>query len=66
MKKTKWHNTSFMQAAKYAISGIKYVYGTQRNIIFQTIIGIIVCICGILFKITKLEWAILTITIFLY
>lgn len=64
MKKTKWHNTSFMQAAKYAISGIKYVYGTQRNIIFQTIIGIIVCICGILFKITKLEWAILTITIF--
>ena len=63
MKKTKWQNTSFLQAVKCALNGIKYVYETQRNIIFQNIIGILVLVCGILFKITKIEWLILVITI---
>ena len=64
MKKTKWHNTNFFQAMKYALNGIKYVYETQRNIIIQSIFAILAIICGILFKISKYEWIILTITIF--
>jgi diacylglycerol kinase len=63
MKETKWSNKNFFQALKYALNGIKYVYSTQRNIIFQTIIGILVIICGLLFKISKIEWLILCITI---
>jgi diacylglycerol kinase len=63
MKENKWSNKNFIQALKYALNGIKYVYNTQRNIIFQTIIGILVIICGFLFKISKTEWLILCITV---
>lgn len=63
MKKTKWHNTNFLQATKYALNGIKYVYQTQRNIIFQSVIGLLVVACGILFSITKIEWIVLALTI---
>ncbi len=64
MKKTKWHNTNFLQALKYALSGVKYVYGTQRNIIFQSVFGILAILCGLFFKITTIEWLAIILTIF--
>lgn len=64
MKKTKWHNTNFLQALKYALNGVKYVYGTQRNIIFQSIFAILAILCGLFFKITTIEWLTIILTIF--
>lgn len=64
MKKTKWHNTNFLQALKYALNGVKYVYGTQRNIIFQSVFGILAILCGLFFKITTIEWLAIILTIF--
>lgn len=64
MKKTKWHNTNFLQALKYALNGVKYVYGTQRNIIFQSIFAILAILCGLFFKITTIEWLAIILTIF--
>ncbi len=64
MKKTKWHNTNFLQALKYALNGVKYVYGTQRNIIFQSVFAILAILCGLFFKITTIEWLAIILTIF--
>lgn len=64
MKKTKWHNTNFLQALKYALNGVKYVYGTQRNIIFQSIFAILAILCGLFLKITTIEWLAIILTIF--
>ena len=61
---TKWHNTNFLQALKYALNGVKYVYGTQRNIIFQSIFAILAILCGLFFKITTIEWLTIILTIF--
>lgn len=65
MKHTKWATNNFWQSLKYAINGIKYVFLTQRNILIQSFIGITIIILGFSFNISKSEWLILVLTIFL-
>lgn len=63
MKDRKWKSKNILYSFKYALNGIIYMYTSQRNIIIQSIIGILVIICGFLFKISRIEWLILCITI---
>ncbi|HEX3011110.1 MAG TPA: diacylglycerol kinase family protein, partial [Syntrophomonadaceae bacterium] len=49
----------------YAITGIACAFATGRNMRIHGIAAIVVLATGLLFKVTPLEWAILSITIFM-
>lgn len=61
----KWKNKNFLSALKNSFNGIKYVFTTQRNLKIQVLISIIVILAGCLFKISFIEWAVLTLIIFM-
>ena len=61
----KWKNQNFFKALKNALNGIDYTWKTQRNLKIQFLFAIIAIICGLIFKLSNLEWIILIITIFL-
>lgn len=65
MKKTKWSTKNFFESLKYALDGVKYVFNSQRNIWIQSVFAIIVVGLGMFFKISAIEWLVLSITIFL-
>lgn len=58
-------NKNFIDALKNTINGIKYAYKTCVNLRIETIIALIVIILSICLKVTIVEGAILTITIFM-
>ncbi|MFX3633669.1 MAG: diacylglycerol kinase family protein [Candidatus Pristimantibacillus sp.] len=53
----------FMRSLSYAISGIAYAVRTQRHIRFHLIAAILVCGISAILALTRLEWAILLLTI---
>ena len=63
MEKTKWSTKNFFESLKYAINGVKYVFRSQRNILIQSVFTLIAVLCGIFFRISAMEWCILSITI---
>lgn len=63
MKKTKWSTNSFWESFKCAVNGIKYVLSSQRNIVIQSIFAIIAIALGCSFRISPIEWVILSFTI---
>lgn len=64
MKKTKWTTKNFFESFKCALRGIKYGLSSQRNLWIQGTFAILAILLGIFFKISILEWAILSLTIF--
>ncbi len=64
-KDSRLYNKNFIEAWKNAFSGIAHGFKTQRNLKIQLIAGIIVTILGIVLKISKVEWAILMLSVFL-
>lgn len=63
LKKTKWTTKNFFESFKCALNGAKYVFTSQRNILIQNVIGIIIILLGIFFKISITEWIFLSLTI---
>lgn len=63
MKKTKWTTKNFFESFKCALNGIKYGLSSQRNLWIQSVIAIIAILLGIFFKISNLEWVVLSLTI---
>ena len=61
----KWKNKNFLSALKNSFNGIKYVFTTQRNLKIQVLISIIVFFASLFFKISFIEWAIITLIIFM-
>ena len=61
----KWKNQNFFKALKNALNGIGYTCKTQRNIKIQILFALFAIFLGIVLKITRLEWIILSLTIFL-
>lgn len=59
------YNKDFRDAWKNAWQGIKYGIKSQRNIQIQVVIGVLVAILGFITKLSKMEWMILSISIFL-
>ena len=64
MEKDSFKNQTFIQALKNTINGIIYTYKTSRNLKVESIIGICAIILGIVLKLSKIEWAVLVITMF--
>lgn len=60
----KWKNPNFLAALKNSINGIKYTLKSGRNFKIQLVFAIIAIIAGIIFKISLLEWSIITILVF--
>lgn len=58
-------NPDFCNALKNALRGIGNVLKKERNIKIQLVVALLVLIIGIMFRISYIEWGILTITIFL-
>ena len=58
-------NPNFFKALKNALREIGTVSKKERNIKIQLVAALLVLIVGIMFKISYIEWGILTITIFL-
>lgn len=63
MKKTKWTTKNFFESFKCALTGIKYVFTSQRNILIQLVFAIVVVLIGFLFRISYIEWVVLILTI---
>ncbi|MBQ7410577.1 MAG: diacylglycerol kinase family protein [Clostridia bacterium] len=61
----KWKNKNFFQSLKNALNGVKFVWQYGSNIKIQVVFGILVTILGIILKISKIEFAILVLTIFI-
>lgn len=55
--------SKFHFGLRYALNGFKVAILTERNITIHIIAAIIVFISGILFSISMIEWAILTLTV---
>jgi len=53
----------FTDSIKDALRGIKHTYKTEKNFKREVIIGLIVIICGILFKLNITEWLIIILLI---
>ncbi len=51
-------NIKIINSFKYAIEGIKSSLKTERNLKIHFVFMILVIICGIIFKISLLEWLI--------
>lgn len=65
MEENKWKNQSFLNALKNALNGIKYTFKTQRNLKIQIILALLAICAGLFFRLSTIEWIILSLTIFL-
>lgn len=63
MRKTKWSTKNFYQSLKCALTGVKEIFTSQRNIKIQVVIAIIVITLGFVFKISPGEWIAIVIVI---
>ena len=63
--KNEFKNPTFFKALKNSLRGIFLSVTTERNIKIQLVFAIIATICGVIFKISMIEWICLVVTIFL-
>src|SRR6185436_9369303 len=47
----------------FALAGIAYLFRTQRNARIHAVIAVIVCLLGAWLRVTRIEWAILVLSI---
>lgn len=55
--------TKLIKSFKYAFSGIRYSFIYEQNMDIHVTIALIVIICGIIFKISVMEWLVCLILI---
>ncbi len=53
----------FLNSFTYPIKGLKYAYKNEQNLVVDVGIALLVIIFGFIFRIDKIEWAILFLTI---
>lgn len=56
-------NSNFIISAKHAIDGFFYAVKTERNLRFHLCIANLICLFAVFFKISRIEWAILFLSI---
>ncbi len=54
---------SLWASFRYAFAGLKYAFGTQRNIRVQSVFGILALIAGVLLGLSTSEMALLLLTV---
>ena len=58
-------NKNFLNSLKHALDGVLCVYKEEKNIMYHTLIALIIIGLSILLNISKLEWLIILLCIFL-
>lgn len=58
-------NKDFLTSIEFAFTGIKTVFKEERNMRKHVLLGIIVIICGVLFRLSQIEWLWLLLAVFL-
>ncbi len=53
---------SLFESFTYAFAGLRYAFGTQRNIRVQSTAALVAVVLGILLGLSTLEWAVLVLT----
>ena len=53
---------SRLESFKYAFAGIWFTLSTQRNAQIHAVMGLIIVFVGLLVRLTRLEWAIIVLT----
>ena len=53
----------FLNSFTYPIKGLRYAYKNEQNLVVDVGIALIVIIFGFIFRVNKVEWAILFLTI---
>lgn len=53
----------FINSFKYPISGFRYAYRNEQNLMVDISVAVLVVVLGFLFKISVTEWAILSLTV---
>ena len=54
---------AFLRSFRFAFAGIAYALRTQRNARVHAVIACLVIAAGVYFRISAIEWAVLTLTI---
>ena len=55
--------SSFNESVKHAIDGITYTIENERNFKIELFVMVLVLVAGVYFRVSKIEWVILLITI---
>ena len=61
---SKWKNKNFIGSVKCTLRGIGYVILNERNFKIQLCFAVAAIICGLAFKISYIEWCIISFAIF--
>ncbi|MDM8527048.1 diacylglycerol kinase family protein [Anaerolineales bacterium HSG24] len=56
------HKINRLESFKYAFAGIWFTLRTQRNAQIHTVMGLIIVCVGLVVGLTRLEWAIIVLT----
>jgi diacylglycerol kinase len=58
-------NGSFVRALKNALRGLLFTFVNERNFRFECAAAVAAAACGVLFGISRIEWTVLVLNIFL-
>ena len=61
---SKWKNKNFIGSVKCTLNGIKHVMLNERNFKIQLCFAIVAIVCGIVLKISYIEWCIISFAVF--
>jgi undecaprenol kinase len=64
-KVPKWKNSNIFSSLEFAWTGIVTAIKEERNMRKHLVLGAIVVICGLLFRVSTIEWLFLFLAIFL-
>ena len=56
-------NRTWLDSVKDCLRGISYTFKTENNFKREIVLGIIVIICGLFFKLSLIEWVIIILLI---
>ncbi len=61
---SKWKNKNFIGSVKCTLNGIKHVILNEKNFKIQLCIAVMAIVCGAIFRISSVEWCIISFAIF--
>jgi diacylglycerol kinase (ATP) len=60
---SQWHSRSRLESFRYAFGGLWYMLRTQRNAWIHAVTTVCVIVLGLWLTLSRVEWAVLTLTI---
>jgi Diacylglycerol kinase len=61
----RWKNVTFISSLEFALAGITTAFKEERNLKFHFLAGILVLLAGLIFRVSKIDWFFLLLSIFM-